>query len=166
MGITVPEILNDEHALSKFSCSNQVLDDWLLKQAIKSQNKNNAKVYVVTDSETEQVIGYYAIAMGSVQRENTISTLRRNNPNPIPMVVLARLAVHNDYHGKGIGVGLLKDCVRRSVHAMNVVGGAGILVHAIDESAKNFYTKFGFSELTFDHMMLMARIRYIEKAKN
>jgi len=165
LGITAPEILNDEHALSKFSCGIQALDDWLLKQAIKSQKRNNAKVYVVTDSFTEQVIGYYAIAMGSVQRENAIASLRRNSPNPIPMVVLARLAVHKNYHGKGIGVGLLKDCIRRSVHAMNVVGGAGILVHAIDESAKSFYSKFGFTESTFDEMMLMASIRGIEKAK-
>ena len=166
MGITAPDMLNDEHILSTFSCSNQALDDWLLKQAIKSQKKNNAKVYVVTDSETAQVVGYYAIAMGSVQRENATAPLRRNSPNPIPMVVLARLAVDKKYHGKGIGAGLLKDCVRRSVHAMNVVGGAGILVHAIDASAKTFYTKFGFSESNFDQMTLMASIRDIEKAKN
>ena len=166
MGITAPELLNDEHALSLFSCSNQALDVWLVKKAIMSQKKNNAKVYVVTDSVTEQVVGYYAIAMGSVQRDHAISALRRNSPNPIPMVVLARLAVHKEYHGKGIGVGLLKDCVRRSAHAMNVVGGAGVLVHAIDETAKRFYSKFGFSESTFDPMTLMARIKDIEKVKN
>lgn len=165
MGITAPEILTDEHDLSKFSCSRQDLDDWLLKKAVKSQRRNNTKVYVVTDFGTKQVIGYYAIAMGSVQREYAIATLRRNSPNPIPMVVLARLAVHKDFHGKGVGVGLLKDCVRRSVHAMNVVGGAGILVHAIDEPAKSFYTRFGFTESTFDQMTLMARISDIEKAK-
>jgi GNAT superfamily N-acetyltransferase len=141
-------------------------DDWLLKQAINSQSRNNAKVYVITDSETKQVIGYYAIAMGTVQRENALATLRQNSPNPIPMVVLARLAVHKKYHGKGIGVGLLKDSVRLSVHAMNVLGRAAILVHTIDESARRFYRKFGFTESSFEQMTLMASIRDIEKAKN
>ena len=75
--------------------------------------------------------------MGSVQREDAVGSLRRNSPNPIPMVVLARLAVHEQWQGQGIGAGLLKDCVLRSVEAMNTIGGSGILVHAIDETAKN-----------------------------
>ncbi len=71
-------------------------------KALKSQNRNNARTYVVKDSATGDVVGYYAIAMGSVQREHAIANLRRNSPNPIPMVVLARLAVHENYHGMGI----------------------------------------------------------------
>jgi predicted N-acetyltransferase YhbS len=78
------------------------------------------------------------------------------------MVVLARLAVHTEYQGLGIGAGLLKDCVLRSVDAMNSIGGAGILVHAIDDSARSFYTKFGFTESPFDTLTLMARICDIE----
>lgn len=119
-------------------------------------------MYVVNDSDATKVIGYYAIAMGSVQREDTIAVIRRNSPKPIPMIVLARLAVAISYHGKGIGVGLIKDCVKRSVHVMNVVGGAGILVHAIDDSANHFYTRFGFKESIFHCMTLMARVKDIE----
>jgi predicted N-acetyltransferase YhbS len=74
-----------------------------LKKAIKNQNRSNAKVYVVTDSDTEQVVGYYAIAMGFVQRENPMGSFRRNSPNPIPMLVLARLAVHIEYQRHSIG---------------------------------------------------------------
>ena len=165
MGITAPELLSETHDLSDFDCGRPELNDWLVKKALKSQQRNNAKVYIVTDSITTKVIGYYAIAMGSVQREGAIAALRRNSPNPIPMIVLARLAVNDSYHGKGIGVGLLKDCVKRSVYAMNVVGGAGILVHAIDDSAKGFYARFGFKESTFDSMTLMARIKDIEAAQ-
>lgn len=158
MGITPPSLLTEQHKLSGFTCGNQILDEWLLKKAYKSQKRNHTKVYVVTDSESHQVVGFYAIAMGSVYRNDAIGPLRRNSPNPIPMVVLARLGVHDNYQGCGIGVALLKDCVVRSMRAMEVVGGAGILVHAIDESAKQFYKKFGFVESQFAPMTLMARI--------
>ena len=115
--------------------------------------------------EKNRVIGYYAIAMGSVRRESALSSLKRNSPDPIPMVVLARLAVDEGYKGRGVGVGLLKDCVLRSLHAMNVIGGAGILVHAIDDEAKAFYKRFGFNESPIDVMTLMARVIDIEASQ-
>ncbi len=158
MGITAPELLTSDHKLSDFHCGREDLDDWLIKKAFKSQKRNNSRVYVVTNQNSMQVIGYYAIAMGSVQRASAIGALKRNNPDPIPMVVLARLGVDVNSHGLGIGAGLLKDCVLRSVQAMNVIGGAGILVHAIDDSAKTFYKKLGFTESPFDPLTLMARI--------
>ncbi|KPV99450.1 MULTISPECIES: GNAT family N-acetyltransferase [Pseudoalteromonas] len=164
MGIKAPELLTDEHVLDVFSCGKPELDDWLIKKALKNHKRNNTKVYVVCD-DNNKVIGYYAIAMGSVQRESALSSLKRNSPNPIPMVVLARLAVDEGYKGRGIGVGLLKDCVLRSVHAMNVVGGAGILVHALDDEAKAFYKRFGFNESPIDAMTLMARVIDIEASQ-
>lgn len=164
MGIKAPELLTDEHVLDVFSCGKPELDDWLIKKALKNHKRNNTKVYVVCD-DNNKVIGYYAVAMGSVQRESALSSLKRNSPNPIPMVVLARLAVDEGYKGRGIGVGLLKDCVLRSVHAMNVVGGAGILVHALDDEAKAFYKRFGFNESPIDAMTLMARVIDIEASQ-
>ena len=164
MGIKAPELLTDEHVLDVFCCGKPELDDWLIKKALKNHKRNNTRVYVVCD-DNNKVIGYYAIAMGSVQRESALSSLKRNSPNPIPMVVLARLAVDEGYKGRGIGVGLLKDCVLRSVHAMNVVGGAGILVHAIDDEAKAFYKRFGFNESPIDAMTLMARVIDIEASQ-
>lgn len=164
MGIKAPELLTDEHVLDVFSCGKPELDDWLMKKALKNHKRNNTRVYVVCD-DNNKVIGYYAIAMGSVQRESALSSLKRNSPNPIPMVVLARLAVDEGYKGRGIGVGLLKDCVLRSVHAMNVVGGAGILVHALDDEAKTFYKRFGFNESPIDAMTLMARVIDIEASQ-
>lgn len=161
MAISAPHLLTATHSLQNFHSGKPELDEWLLKKALKSHKKNTAKVYVVSNDK-QQVVGYYAIAMGSVQREDAVGSLRRNSPNPIPMVVLARLAVHERWQGLGIGAGLLKDCVLRSVKAMNTIGGAGILVHAIDETAKEFYNKFGFSESPFNPMTLMARICDIE----
>ena len=163
MGISTPTLLTNEHQTSTFQCGVEELDTWLTKQALKSQKRGTARVYVVTETENQQVVGYYAIAMGSVSRAAAFSTLRRNSPDPIPMVILARLGVDNTYQGRGIAAGLLKDCVIRSVQAMSAVGGAGILVHAIDSTAQTFYKKFGFKESTFDPLILMARVCDIEQ---
>lgn len=163
MGIIAPRLLSNHDEIESFSCGVESLDVWLKKQALKAQIKGTAKTYVVIDSETQSVVGYYSIAMGSVSRDIAFSALRRNSPDPIPMVILARLAVDVSYQGKGIAVGLLKDCIVRSIAAMDVVGGAGILVHALDDGAQLFYTKFGFKESMIDRLVLMARISDLTK---
>lgn len=163
MGISAPTLLTEQHQLNPFQCGIEELDSWLSKQALKSQKRGTARVYVVNDTTTHQIVGYYAIAMASVSREQAFSSLRRNSPDPIPMVILARLGVDSAYQGRGIAAGLLKDCILRSIQAMSAVGGAGILVHAIDDSAQAFYKKFGFKASTFDPLVLMARICDIEK---
>lgn len=163
MGITAPVLLSSEHNLLGFECGIHEIDNWLIKNALKSQIRGMARTYVVLDTETEHVVGYYAIAMGSVSREVAIRSLKRNSPNPIPMVVLARLGVHKNYHGNQIGSGLLKDCVARSIQAMHAIGGAGILVHAIDEKAQSFYRKFSFTESHINPLILMALVSDIEK---
>ncbi|NMU53193.1 GNAT family N-acetyltransferase, partial [Vibrio parahaemolyticus] len=85
MGISAPTLLTDEHQLNAFQCGIEELDTWLRKQALKSQKRGTARVYVVNDTDAHQVVGYYAIAMGSVSREQAFSSLRRNSPDPIPM---------------------------------------------------------------------------------
>ncbi|QIZ76822.1 GNAT family N-acetyltransferase [Ferrimonas lipolytica] len=157
MGINKPRIITDNDSTASFSCGVASLDVWLRQQALRSNARGTAKTYVVTDSQTEEVVGYYAIAMGSVSRSSAFSSLKRNSPDPIPMVVLARSAVDARYQGQGVAIGLLKDCMLRSVAAMEVVGGAGILVHAVDDQARNFYTKFGFRESPIDRLVLMIR---------
>lgn len=158
MGLVKPRLLIGSDLTSSFLCGVESLDLWLKKQALKSQNRGNTKTYVVTDSDTNAVVGYYAIAMGSVSRDIAFSALKRNSPDPIPMVVLARLAVDLKYQGKHVAIGLLKDCILRSMAAMEVVGGAGILIHALDDNAQSFYKRFGFKESSIDSLVLMARI--------
>lgn len=157
MELNKPRPITDSDLTVSFNCGVKSLNVWLQRQALKSNIRGTAKTYVVTDNQTNEVVGYYAIAMGSVSRDSAFSSLKRNSPNPIPMVVLARLAVDERYQGKGIAIGLLQDCMLRSVAAMEVVGGAGILVHALDEQARTFYTKFGFKESPIDRLVLMIR---------
>lgn len=164
MGLIKPRLLTGNDEIDSFDCGVESLNTWLKKQALKSQARGTAKTYVVIDCKSSAVVGYYAIAMGSVSRDMAFSALRRNSPDPIPMVVLARLAVDTNYQGKDIAVGLLKDCIARSIAAMGVVGGAGVLVHALDDEAQSFYTKFGFKESQIDRLVLMARICDLTKS--
>ncbi len=163
MELTAPTLLTGEHQLANLDCGNEELNLWLIKQALKNQKRGNSRVYVTTDKKSTDVVAYYAVTMGSVDRNIAYSALQRNAPNPIPMVVLARLGVDSNYHHKGIGAAMLKDCIIRSLKAMEVIGGAGILVHAIDQSAQKFYKRFGFRESKFDPLVLMLTSKEIIK---
>ena len=101
------------------------------------------------------VVGYYALAAGSVSVELAKGRLRRNMPDPLPAIVLGRLAVHTDWEGRGVGRGLLKDAVKRSIQAAVLIGVRALMCHAIDEDAKSFYLKHGFVQSPLDAMTLM-----------
>ena len=160
--MNAPVLLTDEMEVQGFSSGSVELDDWLIHQALKNQKKNNCRVYVVTEYESSSVIAYYAIAIGSVSRSSAIKKFSRNSPDPIPVIVLARLAIDQRFQRKGIGTGLLKDCFLRSVGVSQSVGMKGLLVHALDENAKRFYTQFGFVPSPIDSMTLMLSIADIE----
>ena len=100
-------------------------------------------------------MGYYALAAGSIAIENAPGRLRRNMPDPLPVIVLGRLAVHNDWSGRGIGSGLLRDAVTRSIRAAELIGVRALLSHAIDADAKTFYLKHGFIESPLDPLSVM-----------
>ncbi len=163
MGITKPASIATDSQLTGFDCGIEELDQWLVKKALKSHARGNSRVYVVNDSDTGRTVGYYAIAMGSVQRDAALKSLSRNSPQAIPMVILARLAVDSQYKEQGIGSGLLKDCILRSVQAMSAVGAAGILVHAINDDARKFYEKHGFKESPINEFTLMLKASDIAK---
>ena len=101
------------------------------------------------------VIGYYALAAGSIHQEDAPGKIKRNMPNPIPAIVLGRLAVHSQWEGQGIGKGLLKDAVFRSVEISKIIGVKAMLCHSIDEQAKNFYVKYGFLQSPLNPLTVM-----------
>lgn len=104
-------------------------------------------------------MGYYALAAGAVSREHAPGRIRRNAPDPVPVIVLGRLAVHVDMPRRGIGRGLLKDAVLRTLQASEQVGARALLCHAIDDAAKAFYLKHGFVESPIHTMTLMLPLR-------
>jgi predicted N-acetyltransferase YhbS len=141
--LTPPTALTSAHNLARFRCGKAPLDDRLRLHALNNEGRS-ARTYVVCDGL--EVVGYYCLSTGAEKRESAPSKIRRNIPDPIPMIVLGRLAVHIDYHGKGIGDGLLKDALTRAAQVSKIVGSRAVLVHAIDQDAAVFYVRYGFVE--------------------
>lgn len=151
--LNAPAPLSSRHHLDSFRCSEPSLERWLKERARKNEAEGASRTYVV--SVEDVVIGYYCLSAGAVARGSTPSGLRRNMPDPIPVIILGRLAVHLDYTGRGIGEGLLKDAVLRSFQISEELGVRALLCHAISESAKSFYLKRGFIESPVDPMTVM-----------
>ena len=121
-----------------------------------------SRTYVLRDEA--RVVGYYALASGAVTVKSVPGRFRRNMPDPIPVVVLARLAVDAGWHGQGIGRLLFVDAARRVLHAADAIGIRGIVVHAISEEAKNFYLALGFDPCPEEPMTLVAKLADIRAA--
>lgn len=152
-----PEPLTPQHDLSGFDCGNDVLNDWLRERAIKNQEEGATRTFVVCNGM--QVVGYYALALGQANRGDVPGNISRGMPDPIPMMVLARLAV--DKHGQGLGVGrdLVRDAVERTVRVSMDAGVRGLLVSAIDDKARQFYERLGFVRSKADENVLMLRLK-------
>lgn len=160
--INPPKLLTADHDTAGFESNEPTLDDWLKRRAMKSQKSGAARTYVVTSDK--KVIGYYSLAVGSVSRTVSIGKVSRNMPEPIPILLLARLAVDNAWHGRGLGRSLLRDAVLRALQAAEIVGIRALLVHAISEDAKRFYQYFGFQPSTIEAMTLMATLPDLRNA--
>jgi GNAT superfamily N-acetyltransferase len=155
-GLLPPELLADHHDIGDFRSGEAALDDWLKRRARANQVSGASRTYVLCEEKC--VIGYYALASGVVTVESAPGRFRRNMPNPIPVAVLARLAVAHDWHGRGIGRALFRDAARRVANAADAIGIRGIVVHAISEEAKKFYLALGFDASPSEPMTLMVTL--------
>lgn len=161
--IQAPAPLAAEHVLTDFDCGHASLNDWLKKRALKAtQLGASARTYVVCDRD-KRVLGYYTLASGSVSREDVTSKVSRNSPDPVPVILLARLAVDLRYGRQGLGRGLLKDAFLRAKAAAEHIGVRAMLVHALDEQARSFYLKHGFYDSPTNDMTLMLTMSEIER---
>jgi predicted N-acetyltransferase YhbS len=161
-GLAAPEPLGDHNLLVDFRSGEDSLDEWLKRRARGNQVTGTSRTYVACDDQ--KVIGYYALASGMVMVESAPGRFRRNMPNPIPVAVLARLAVDHRWHGQGIGRGLFRDAARRVEQAADAIGIRGIVVHAISEEAKNFYIGLGFDPRPSEPMTLMVTLSDVRAA--
>lgn len=161
MGVSLqaPQKLAPHHKLDAFDCGVGPLTKWLKANARQAAAAGTAQTFVVCDA-LDQVVGYYALATGSViQEAATHRVSKGTGKHPIPIVLLARLAVSAEYHGLGIGHGMLKDVTSRVVRLSGEAGIRALAVHAIDESAKNFYLRFGFEESPFEPNLLLILLK-------
>lgn len=145
------------HDLSQFDCGKASLNDWLQRRALKNQTSHASRTYVVLRGDV--VVGYYCLAAGSVALVEAAPGLRRNMPDPIPVMVLGRLGVQVTCKGNGVGPGMLRDAVMRTLQAAEIAGVAGLLVHALDEDAAGFYLKYGFKRSPINELTMMLTTR-------
>jgi predicted N-acetyltransferase YhbS len=162
LNLTAPEPLAAHHDVSAFQSGEDALDAWLKRRALKNQIGGASRSFVVC--EGARVVGYYALASGAVAVDVASGRFRRNMPDPIPVVVLGRLAVDQSLHGKGLGRALVQDAARRVLHAADTIGIRGILVHALSGEAKAFYERVGFDPSPLDPMMLMVTLADLQAA--
>lgn len=147
-----PTPLTDQFDLSFFDCGVASLNDWLKKRALKNNKTGASKTYVI--SRGKNVVGYYCLSAGAVGLAEAPKAMRRNMPDPVPVLVLGRLAIHQDLHNQGLGSALLRDAILRALEASRMIGVTALLVHALSEMAKRFYLSRGFLESPLQPMTL------------
>ena len=155
--LSPPEPLTAAHRLDDFACGEAELDHWLKRRALANQASGASRTFVVTNHDG-RVCGYYAIAAGAVSHPLATTRVRRNMPAPVPVMVLARLAVDHAMHGQRLGAALLQDAVNRAVAVAGNAGVRALLVHALHERAKQFYEHYGFQPSPLHSMTLLLRL--------
>lgn len=159
---SMPVLLSGGHACDGFDCGNIVLNEWLRRYAWQNQQANAAKTFVVCQGS--QVIGYYSLAVGAADYIGAPERVRKGLArHPIPVMILARLAVDIRHQGKKVGRGLLKDACLRTLRAADIAGIRAVFVHAKDERARTFYERFGFESSPIHPLQLMLLIKDIKK---
>jgi GNAT superfamily N-acetyltransferase len=157
-----PEHLSPAHDIAAFDSGVPELDDWLQKRALANEATGASRTYVVCAGG--RVVGYYALATGSVGHAQAPGRIRRNMPDPVPVMILGRLAVDRAWRGRDLGRSLLRDAVLRTLQAAKFGGIRAILVHAISDEAKRFYQHYGFAVSPVDPLSLMITMADAEKA--
>jgi predicted N-acetyltransferase YhbS len=154
--LAAPEPLAPHHELDAFESGVATLDEWLKRRARRNEADGASRTFVLCTGR--RVVGYYSLAAGSVLHTAATGKVRRNMPDPVPALLLARLAVDRAWHGKGLGADLLSDAISRAIGAAETIGVRAILVHAISDGAKAFYEKHGFRSSPIESMTLMVTI--------
>jgi len=151
--VVAPRPLGVNHDLAGFDCGEPSLNQWLISRAHKNQETGASRTYVLTDNQC--VIAYFSLSNGHVSRAIAPGPISRNMPEPIPVIVMGRLAVHIDYQHRGLGSDLLRDAFLRARKASEISAARALLIHALNEQAKQFYMHHGFFESPADPLTLM-----------
>jgi GNAT superfamily N-acetyltransferase len=140
-----PRPISVEDDCSDFDCGEETLDVWVRTRALRTEKAGASRTFVSVDLDSGTVAGYDCISASSLTHDEATSSLRRNMPGPIPVVLIGRLAVDRRYRRSGLGASLLQKAVRKGVDASRSIGARALVVHAIRDDAERFYRKFGFT---------------------
>ena len=155
--LSAPQPLVGSHQVDEFVCGETALDEWLKRRAMANQLSGASRTFVVVDDDG-RVYGYYAMAAGAVSHQMATSGVRRNMPDPVPVMVLARLAVDHRAQNIRLGSALLQDAVNRAVVVSQNAGVRALLVHALNDRARRFYEHYGFKVSPQHPLTLMMRL--------
>ena len=162
MTLAPPRPIQAADDLSLFDCGRPVLDDWLRQRALQNQHAGASRTYVIC--EAGRVVSYYCLATGSVEARGAPGRVRRNMPDPIPVMLMGRLAIDRSRQKQGMARALLKDALLRTLKAAEIAGMRALLVHALDEQAASFYLHLGFLTSPMDPLVLMLPLDTARKA--
>lgn len=158
-----PERLSSEHQLGAFDCGVDSLNDYLKDRATSDQSAEKSRTYVICRGR--RAIGFFSLAAASVESaEATARAARGQGAQPIPAILIGRLAVDIAEQGRGIGEALLIEALTKSVHAADTIGARVVLVHAIDDRVRGFYSRYGFESSPTDALHLMMLMKDIRKS--
>jgi GNAT superfamily N-acetyltransferase len=161
--IKSPALLDKSHDVSSFDCGEEALNDYLAQFAYINNKHSSSRTYVACIDN--RIVGYYTLTIGSVTHEEAASRTSKGMAlhRPIPVIILARLAIDQNEQGKGIGKALLKDALIKATRGADIIGGRAILVHAKNKKAKDFYQKYGFEPSPIDEYHLFLLLKDIKK---
>lgn len=160
MAYTVEKLRRD-HPIEDFDCGKEPLNRFLKKHAFQNQQANASQTYLLIEDDI--VRGYYTLVVGSVEHENAPGRLTKGQArHPIPIMLLARMAVSADSQGKGLGPALLKNALQRTLQAADIAGIRAITVHAKDDEARGFYEHFDFIPSPTDSMHFMLLLKDVK----
>ena len=155
--IASPQPLDERHRLELFTCRETVLTDWLHQYARACQEADSARTYVIVASD-DLVIGYYCLSGFSVVRARGTSRLSAKQPDPLPGVLIGRLAVDRRFEGLGVGESLVSDALVRAATVAETIGLRAIFVDALHEDAARYWQRHGFRPLRDDPLTLYMRM--------
>jgi GNAT superfamily N-acetyltransferase len=158
MSFSAPQPLGTSHRLEEFDCGKPALTDWLLHHARQAQGSGSARTFVTCNQN--RVAGYYSLTVGQIDTLEAPERIRRGmGQYPIPLVILARLAVDLDYQKRGLGFSLLQDAITRTVAIADQAGIRALLTHPIDAAADAFYRRFGFEPTPLQERQLILLLK-------
>ena len=153
---SAPSRISSEDKIENFDCGEPSLNDWLKNRALKNELTDASRTYVVCYNDL--VVAYYSLHLGAIQHNEAVRKIKRKMPNPIPAIVLGRLAVDRSHQGEGLAKGLMKDIFLRAIQVAELAGTKAILVKALNEKVSIFYQSFGFVRSKTDPLLLMKSI--------
>lgn len=148
----------------EFKSAEESLNAWLRDRALSNERAGNTRTFVSVDLDTGLIAGYYCMCASALVHEDANAALKKNSPNPIPVILIGRLAVDTRFSGMGLGRSLLQDALSKAVTAARIVGSRAVIVHALNEPAARFYEKYGFRMVPHGERVMYTLMADIEKS--